>query len=626
MIRWKVFVPVFLILALIVWFAVYRLDFFVKGMIEDGISSITGTKTDITRLRISLFDSKLSVQKLEIASATEPFKNAAEFGGIIVDFQFLPLLEKRFVVDEFSITGIAWGTPRTSSGILPKKPVSEPSWFSGVVDEAMDSMKAEFKELPVNKLLDFEVPDNPKEVVERMDLQSLAAYKQAAFQAQDLRSRWTARYKDVKDISNYKKLAADARALGQNLPQDPEGILKRIESVQSVLKQIDDEKKKIETISDDVSNDFASVQKLTESAQAAFEADYQDAKGLVGFNALDTSTLTKMIFGQQWVDRAEAVIRFQNSIREKLAALSVSSKDESIQIQPRAKGRDIVFVRPQQKPSFVLAKSDFSVNAAAQNYEMKLRDINSAPKIYGKPTTVDIRGEFKDSMIGSAKIAGLWDYTKEIPKDVYNAEVKKIRASDWPVGIPKVFPVKISSGTANAKVDFDFVGPLLTWTNQVSFSNVTWNFSEVPKAGVLVPILTSVFADIKNFTMNFKIVYKEKKLSFDIVSDFDDALKKGVSKYLDQKFQDFQARLKRELDQKVGQAKDQAMAEIGKFQLEIKSKTDAALAGVTQSSKEGNQIVAQLQQKVKDAAAKKASDELKKNLPGLKNLPKLKFP
>ena len=95
MIRWKVFIPVFLVFALVSWFAIYRLDLFVKGMIENAISAVTGTRTDITTLRISLFDSKMTVKRLEIASKEEPMKNAIEFGGIAIDFQFLPLLQKR---------------------------------------------------------------------------------------------------------------------------------------------------------------------------------------------------------------------------------------------------------------------------------------------------------------------------------------------------------------------------------------------------------------------------------------------------------------------------------------------------------------------------------------------------
>jgi len=483
----------------------------------------------------------------------------------------------------------------------------------------------------VNKLLDFELPSDPKEIVDRMDLQSIVAYKAASLQAQEQQQRWTNRYKELKDISSYKKLISDARALVQNLPQDPQEILKRVEAVQSILKQIDDEKKKIEGISQDISADFSNLQKLLETAKAAVEADYEKAKGLVGFDAFDTSTLTKMIFGRQWVDRAEAIIRSQNAIRAKLALLSASNKDDGIQVQPRAKGRDIIFVRPQQKPSFVLAKSDFSVLATDQKYEMKMRDINSAPKIYGKPTSLDLKGEFKNAAIGSAGFSGFWDYTKDVPKDIYNAEVRRIRASDWPVGIPKIFPVKISSGSADAVVNFDFLGPVLTWTNQVSFSNVVWNFDQVPKAGILVPILTTVFNEVKNFKMNFKITYKEKKLSFDIISDLDDHLKRGATKYLDQKFQEFQARLRREVEQRIGKIKDQATTEVSKFQNELKSKVDSALSDVTSSAAEGNQLVSQAEQKAKDAAAKKATDELKKSLPGLPaGLPKLpgkfKFP
>jgi len=634
MIRWKVFIPAFLLIGLITWFVLFRLDIFVKGTIEDGISAITGTKTDITRLRISLLDSRLTIQRLEIGSSSEPMNNTVEFGDIRIDFQFLPILAKRFVVDEFSMTDIQWGTPRRTSALLPPRPKSKPGMFSEITDQAVDSLVSEFEKLPVAKLADFEIPNNPREIVERLDLQSVEAFKKATLEAQEMKARWEGKWKDLRDISEYKRLVADSKALVQNLPQDPQEILSRVSKAQEILQRLEAEKKKAETLVSDVRQEFSQVEATLTSATQAVESDYSKAKSLVGFDAFDTSTLTKMIFGKEWIDRAERVIRASMTIRANLARMSAAGKDESIQVTPRAKGRDIVFVTPMEKPSFVLAKSDFSVNALEdgdrkrvnQHYKAVLRDINSAPRLYGKPTTVDLSAEFKDMQVGSAHLSALWDYTKEVPRDIYKAEAKRIKAADWPVGIPKFFPIRIQNGEANAVSNFEFVGASLTWTNRVSFSGVTWDFTGVPKSGVIIPILQDVFRDVKNFQLTFKLTHEDKALKFSLVSDLDELLKAGVTGVLNQKFQEFQARMKREIDDRVAAVKAQALDQVAKVQSGVVGRAEKALSEASQSVTEGNQVISSLQQKAKDAASKKAGDQIKQVLPkGIKLPGGMKF-
>ncbi len=635
-IRWKVFIPVFLIVVGIWAFAFFRLDLLVKGSIESAVSAATGTKTDISHLRISFIDSSLKIRRLEIASKENPMKNAVELNEIILDFQFLPLLEKRLVVDRFAVTGIQWGTARKTSGELPPEPKSkEPGLFSEISEEALTSLQTEFDQLPVAKLTDFEIPKDPGEILKKIDLASLTAFKDASIEIQGARSQWMGRYQEIRDINEYRQMIADGRALVSSAPNNPEEILSRVQQAQSLIEKFQAEKKDLENLMGEFQTDYSKMKSLVEGAQKAVGEDYQRAKALVGFDAFDASAITKMIFGTQWVSRAEQVLRVQNLLRSKLALLSAQGKDEQIQVRPRAKGRDIIFVTPQRKPGFVLAASDFSVNVLNQgrreqideHYGLKLKDLNSNPRLYGKPMTLGMKVELKDRILSSATLDAQWDYTQDVPSDSYRAQVNRIKAESWPVGIPRYFPVKIDSGEAQANVDLQFVGSEMSWVNRVNFSNVKWNFGQVPKSGVLAPILFEVFEGAHQFWLSFKLSYKEGRLTFDVLSDLDEKLKDGIGRYLEMRAKEFLARLDREIEARIASAKNQAMQELSKFSGDAEQKLQSVANEVGQYTREAEGLVGQLQDKAKAAAEQKLQNEvgekLKQALP--KSLPKIKF-
>jgi uncharacterized protein (TIGR03545 family) len=627
MIRWKVFLPFVGLVALISFFVLYRLDIFVKSGLESAISAATNTRTDISRLRISLVNSSLTIRRLEVASAAEEFKNAVEFGDIIVDFQFLPLLQKRFIVDDFSIKGVAWGTPRKTSGRLPPKPPSSGSSFLGEIsDEAWASLKSEFAQLPVAKLADFELPRDPQAILDRLDLQSLAAFKKVTTEAQEIRTEWQGRMRELRDISELKKIVVDAQKLVDSAPQNPQEILKRIDQVRSLTQQVDVQKKKAEALMGDVGQTWTELQGSYDTARAAVEKDWQRAQALVGFDAFDTQSITRMIFGQEWVDRTMMFLRLQQAWRKKLSLLASSSKDDGIEVRPRATGRDIVFIRPDKKPSFLVSRSEFSVLAldqgdrsrVSQKYELKLADLTSNPRLHGKPTTVDVKGEFRDFFLSAAGLNLFLDYTTDKPTDRVKATMTGIKAENWPMGIPKIFPLSMKSGVASLESDFESVADKMEWSTRVRFSGVSWNVGDIPQAGMIVPLLTRIFSEVNQFSLRFVTRLNKGNLEFEIGSDLDQPLKRGVEAYIGEKSNEFKARLRKGIDAQVLSARSTALAEVNRFQTDVRVPVETRLREVNRSLTQMDGLVRELQKK----AQKGAGDNLIKRLPKLPGLPK----
>jgi len=638
MIRWKVFLPVFIVVALSLWFCIYRIDFWLKAAFENAISAVTGTKTDITYLRVSFRNSSLIIKKLEIASSKEEFKNALEFSDIVIDFQSLPLLEKRFVVDDFSIKGITWGGPRRKSGFLPPQPKDDkPSWFSEWADEAVSKVKSEFGELPVAKLADFRVPTNVDEVLTTLNLESEKALRAALVSAQESKTEWTRTISELKDVSEYREMFSQVQRAASSSPQTPAEILDKVKVIQTSISFFENEKKKADQLLNQTQAEWKKLQATYKMAVDSIEEDYKRAKEVVSLDQFDLKNLSRLMFGSQWMDRVELVLQYHAMIRHYLALMK--PKEESkVEVRQRAKGRDIIFVSPKRKPAFVLAHSGFSVtglesnnaNTVSQTYELELKDLNSNPRLFGKPTEVDLDLRFKNWVMGEAKLDMFWDYTGSPLKDRYKLEANRIEASNWPVGIPKIFPVKMAGGVANSSSLLSFVDDEMKWTNRVNFVDISWDFREVPRIGFVIPAISEVLQKIKDFFVEFEILRKQGNFDFIVRSDLDDKMQKALMEVIEEKWKAFQAKLKLAIEEKVAKYRREALAEIGRYKKDVLGKVEEKkkLAENYQKQaearfKEVQNLAEKKKKELQNKVKKEAGDKLKDIT---KQAPKIKLP
>jgi len=624
MIRWKVFLPVLGLVILVSWIMVWCLDTWVKQGLQNAISSMTGTKTDIRDLKISLMNSSMKIRKLEIASAKDHYKNLLEFADIVVDFQFLPLLEKKVIVDEFSVRGIDWGTKRRTSGYLPPQPKPKhPSAMSVWMDEAFNEVEGEFAKMPVAQLMDFQVPENPKEVLALLDLQSEKAFKESVVQFQESQGKWKAKIKDLRDISEYERIIKEIRTLGAGVPNNPQEILERVQTIKQTLEFVEQQKNEVEGLAKDVNQEWKNLNHVYENAVSAIQSDYDKAKGLVSLDQFKVENLSRLLFGPAVLDYYRQALHLQAELR-RVQTVLVDNKDPEVEIKPRAKGRDIIFVRGKKLPGFVLAKSDFSVEGLnhettsrlSQRYEVKLADINSAPRLWGRPTKVDIAGQFREGIFARADLNFLWDYTTDLPKDRYKASVQKLKANDWTVGIPKIYPLKMESALANVETDLNFIGDDMKWSNRIEFSDVVWNFKEVPKLGFFSRILSDVFQRVKAFQLEIELKRVAKKLDFEVRSNLDNLLRSSIEAEIKERLVAFQAKLKAEIERRVDETRQKALQELKKYRTEIEGDLNNRLAKLTSYQKEGEAKIKELENKAKAQAQDKVKKELQKQVGG----------
>jgi uncharacterized protein (TIGR03545 family) len=640
MIRWKLFLSVSLIVGLLLFFFILRFDAWLTNRLEGAISGVTGTKTDILSLKTKFFPPRLEVKTLEIASSTESLKNLLEFEDIVVAFELLPLLEKRVVINEFSIRGMDWGTPRKNSGFLPPKK-KEPSWLDPYVAKAFGAFQQEFEALPLSRLADFRIPDEPEEVLALLDLESEAAFREAAAKFEDAQTRWKTQIRELRDLRDYEKFIADARAATKNIPKTPQEVARRVQTVKTSIDFFKREKEKAETLLQASQEQWTELETTYAQAKDALQTDFENAKNLVSLDELNVENLSRLLFGPHWLSRAEQFMYYQNWIRQSFEKIRGPEKD-SVEIRQRAKGRDIQFVVPEVKPGFVWEFSEFSVTGLerevgdrlSQSYSMKIQDVTSSPRLHGKPTQIDVGGRFRESFLATADFQVFLDYTDpRNTQDRYQLKAEDIQASLFPVGVPRVFPLKISEGLFDAVSEFKREEDKMRWLSRLSFSGVDWDLREIPQIGFLIPSLSRVLGGVSKFYVEIEFIREADGLRFLVRSDLDQKLKDAVFGELEKRLEEFYKQLRQVLNQKVARVREHADRELQTYRTQIvdelaqKEKLAKGYLGEAerQLKELENQAKAQadrLKKEAENAAKKKAKeaaggavDQLRKSLP-----------
>lgn len=630
MIRWKLSLAVVTICALVGAFFVLRFDSWLAKQIESSISSVTGTKTDVRNLKTKFFPPRISIGGLEIASQRDAMKNLLEFERIELAFELSPLFEKRFVLNEFSIVGVDWGTERTRSGFLPKKPKKE-SWLDPYMDEAFDRLGAEFESLPLTRLADFRIPDDPNEVLNLLDLQSEQAFREAAARFEEAQSRWKAQISELRSLKDYERFLEDAKRATRDIPKDPKAIAERIRIIKSSIEFFEREKEKATSLVKAADDQWKDLQDTFSSARSALESDFDRAKSTLSLEQLNVDNLSRLLFGAHWVERAEEFLALQSSFRKAYAKLKPPDQPE-LEVRQRQRGREVQFVVPTAKPKFIWEKSDFSIRGLereeadrlSQTYQVQVRDVTSSPRLYGKPTEIDLKARFRETFLTAAHLNLFFDYTDlETQLDRYEAEMEGLEATIIPVGVPRIFPMRFSDGEVDVQSRFERKPETLKWTNRMNFSGVQWDLREVPQIGFLIPPMSRVLEGIRQFYVELEFSKDENgPFRFQVRSDLDGQLKKAVFAEIERQLQAFYVKLRAKLNEKVAHVRDHAESELKAYRSDIMEELDKKAKVADQYRKQAESELKSFENRAKAAAenevkkaAPKALEQLKKALP-----------
>jgi uncharacterized protein (TIGR03545 family) len=394
--RWKYIVPRVLLVAIVWAFFTFGFDPLLhRGLIAAGQNAV-GAKVDVGAMRTKFFPPSFVTENVRLANRDQPGTNLVEFNDIRLRLEGAALLKKSYIVDEATISGLRWGTPREDSGLLSETPVEkhEREEAAKVSAERMEKIKAE-------------ALARGKEFLSGLGDRAMLELDPEQFESvrlgEDLDKRWRAAFQEYESRAQELKKQIDTI---KTLVKAKEGnTLERIESYRiatteaaKLTQELKRLRSELETLTRQARQDIADLEQ-------AKDHDLVKIREKVDLFRLDPQQLTEFLLGPELHQRLNEIIDWTRWTKARLVAATDDPAPE------RSRGRDYVFPRKEELPKFLVKLLNVSGEAELHGQPLKFvgtaSGVTSHPAIYGQPVIVRLKGD------GAADVnlKAVFDYT-----------------------------------------------------------------------------------------------------------------------------------------------------------------------------------------------------------------------
>lgn len=445
LVRWKAVVPlaVFAALAALAWWLFA--DRLARRAAEAVGTAVLGARVDIARLHLDLAGGKVSVGGLIVASPWDSLKNLLEADELVADVDALPLLEKKVVVDRLAATGLRFGTPRATSGIVPSTgPTATQRVAEGVKQWAANI------DFPALQLATGKID------VGRLDPAQLATPREAkalAARADSSRAAWNTALQGLNVGATADSGVAMVNRLKGAKPTD----LALLNQARRTLEQIKQARDRVTALERNVTTGVAGLQAGVAGLGEARQRDYTFARGLLKLPALDAPDVGAALFGPAAVARFQRALYLAQLGRRYIPPGLLPHAEDGPKRMRRA-GTTVRFPREHALPAFLLREGELSFQLAGsgassrvRNYAGKLTGLTSDPAVYGRPMVFTAAAP-------ALNIGALIDHVRPTPRDTAGAVVGDVQLPTLALG---ALPLRLDAGRGTVSLAFALTGDTL---------------------------------------------------------------------------------------------------------------------------------------------------------------------
>ena len=546
--RWKAIVPLALFLALVVGTWSWWGDRWLRRGIEAGGTAALGARVELQRAHLGLSSGQLTLRGLVVASPTDSFQNLLQADELTADLAVLPLLEKKLVIDRLAATGLAFGTPRTTNGIVPATGPSVVMQVRGNVGDWASRVNVPVLQLATGKI-----------EIGQLDPSKLATPQ--------LATALSARADSTKQALG---AGVDSLRLGPTL-DSAQALLQRLRGAKATdLAILNDTRKTLDRLKQ-ASDRLAALERSAAAGAAALKAgtagldsarhdDETLARSLVKLPPLDAAAVGAALFGRQTVAKVQRTLYYAQLARDYMPP---GLKPQPHPGPPRLRrpGTTVRFPRAHEDPGFLLKTGELSFRLAAdsqapRDYHGTLTGLTSEPALYGRPTT------FAATAPG-AGIGALLDHVRPVAHDTLSARVDGVRLS--PLAVPGL-PIRLDPGKGATTVAFALTGDSLRARWGIHSRAVTWGRADTAAAagGALGDLVWRALSGITTLDLEAEIHGTLAHPALAVHSNLDDALaarlKAVVGEQAAAAERQVRARVDSIVDAKAGPARARAAA------------------------------------------------------------------
>jgi uncharacterized protein (TIGR03545 family) len=519
--RWKAIAPLALLLVLIgvlVWLFAEPVA---KDTAEEVGTELLGTQVDVGKLDIIADEASVDLRALQIADPFNPNRNLVEASEIRLKLNPVALAEKKFVVENFRLSGMRFGTGRKT----PARPV-EGDGFAPQALRAVRQWSQRF-DVPILKLTPIDTIKqlvlNPTQLTTVQSAQALATRADSARRGLDQSFQQL----DVKGtVDTARGLVERLRATNpQKLGLD--GTRQAIEDARATLKRLEDAKRRLETLERQVKGGVGRLASGLETLDEARKKDYAFARSLLQLPSFSAPEIGEAFFGKVSIDRFQQALYYSELARHYMPPGLLPREDAGPQ-RLRASGKSIRFPKEREWPKFLVQTGQMDLAIGGDSplrgaYEAVVQGLTSDPSLYGKPTVVRTSRTATGSAIASMDVRAVIDHVR--PDRVKDSASARLRGVKLPSFTVPGLPFNLQPGTGGADLNFALRNEQLSGRWSIGSNQVAWALDSTgKKLNQLEQLVWRVVSGLKELSVDARVSGSVRSPKLAVSSNLDRAI------------------------------------------------------------------------------------------------------
>jgi uncharacterized protein (TIGR03545 family) len=545
-IRWPGLVTFVLITGLIVGVWLVIVDALVKRMIEKTGTKIVGAKVELGAADLSLFPLGLTLTRLQVTNPDEPMTNAVEVARIAFTMDGLNLLRRKVLIEEMSMAGMRFHTPRTTSGAIAKPAEPPPG-----------AKKSAFS-LPSVQLRD------PREILKNENLQSLKVAEALKTDIQAAKDRWQEQLAVLPDkakFADYKKRIEGVKSSGKGgLGGILGGASEAVKIQEDVRKDLD----QIRTAQKEFEETATGLRRRMDEAVRAPEADLRRLQEKYSLSPQGLTNAGAMLLGGQIGDWTRTGLRWYRKLQPMFARYVEQKKANVEVVKPvRGKGLDVRYKEHAPLPDFLIRLTHASVEIPAGVIKGQIRNITPDQHVLGKPLTFDFAAE-KLQGLHSVNVDGALNHVNPAkPTDQAAVRLRGYQVGPLTLAEGTDLPLLLKQGVADLDLRTVLSGEALNATLSAKLQSVQMTSGLKADAGPLAQAVSAALSDVHGFSVKADVAGTLDHYDVRLTSDLDRVLSDVVKKQLQAQMTRLEGQLRAAIMEKVNGPLNEAKASFG---------------------------------------------------------------
>ncbi len=581
-IRTGAVVPFVVFVVLITIFNIFFLDSTVKSAMEVIGTKLNNAEVNVGRVESRFMELDFKVHNIQITKYEEPSLNAISVGKIEFKMMWDALLRGKVVIDLAQVADVKVNTKRKYPGkVYPIQADAE----SETEKEAKKFLEKTSKEFEGNVFGDIAgvLSGGSTGDISKSIEGNLASKKRLEEIKVDLEKRKNDLDKQVKNLPTQ----ADFKGFEKRFNSVKKGF-KKIQNIPKALKEADKLNKdinkavkKYEKLNKDLNAGLKEVNNNYKEVDKLVKQDMEDIKKRMKIPSLDQSSIAKVLFGPEVLDKVELAKSYQKKIKKYMPPKK--EKDPEPITPPRGEGRNYRFGTPNSYPLFWLKLA--KINSENDQGEVKgtLTNVTTNQSQINKTTDLKIKANFPKEKIENIKINMAIDTREELMASL-RGEVGRFEVNNKMLSKSSDVTFGLERSLAHSKFKGKLTSEGMTMLIDTNFNQIDYKVDSKDKN--VLTVLNDVAKRNKSLSLDADVSGKWNDLKFDIKSNLASAIERSVKAVIKEKIAKMENDIKKGIDKEIAG---------------LRSEIDNSMKGIkSQIDKEVNKGKAQIAKAKKD--------------------------